>query len=588
MRCLYVVGLAFAVLLAGSADAMAAGQRGLFAKRSATASSGTANTTTQQSPIVAYPLQKTSATVIQPKQSAPVSGIRVNATGGKEDFTSKSGATKTVQLPNISMAQIPASLATKGPSLVSATPIPLPGPSGISVVGSKNPSLVSATPIPLPGPSGISVVGAKNPNHVSATPIPIPGPSGISVVGAKNPNLVSITPIPIPGPSGISVVGAKGPSLVSATPIPIPLPRPVLKNVLVAKGPGLVSATPIPIPGPSVVALSGVKGPNPPATTRQTQSEGGTTDIGDTYKYPEDQEKAGLNKMLGTMEQALLDFLAQKGPGGAFGAAIEKLFKDAFAEAGKGNFKPLQDLIDAINNGNFDPQTKQDLIAAIEAYMKAQALLQDVGQGPLDDKKLQDLKDALAKFPVPSAKDSLLTALGDVQKWNDWMKDMANKQPPPDGGLPGGPGVPVDPAFLFGSGLPGFPAYLPDAEYAVASGTTVVGGGNAGATVVSPAANAVVEPAPAPPTAIPAASGKVLLQNPQANGAGVNYVLNGLHAYEMQAGQQQELAARAAGPWTIAFDRGGNFGTAQYALAAGTYRFTLTNKGWDLGAAQAP
>ena len=399
----------------------------------------------------------------------------------------------------------------------------------------------------------------------------------------KGPNLVSVTPIPIPGPSGVSAIGVKGPNLVSATPIPIPLPRPLLKNVLVAKGPGLVSATPIPIPGPSVASLPAVKSPNPPAATRQAQSEGSSVDTGDTYQYPEEQEKAGLNKMLGTMEQALLDFLAQKIPGGAFGAAVEKTFKDAFAEAAKGNFKPLQDLIDAINKDVADPQAKQDLIAAIEAYMKAQALLQDVGKGPLDDKKLQELKDILAKFPVPSAKDSLLASLGDIQKWNDWMKDMAKNQPaPPADGLPGGPGFPVAPGFPVD---PGYPVYPADPGYAGDPGVVVVGGDSAGMAVATPAASAIAEVAPAPPTAIPTAGGKVLLQNLQANGATVNYVLNELHAYEMKAGQQQELAARAAGPWTVAFDRGGNSGTAQYALTGGTYLFTLTDKGWDLASA---
>ena len=215
--------------------------------------------------------------------------------------------------------------------------------------------------------------------------------------------------------------------------------------------------------------------------------------------------------------------------------------------------------------------------------MKAQALLQDVGKGPLDDKKLQELKDVLAKFPVPSAKDSLLASLGDVQKWNDWMKDMAKNQPaPPEGGLPGDPGFPIAPGFPV---EPGYPVYPADPGYVGDPGVVVVGGDSAGMAVATPAASAVAEAAPAPPTAIPTAGGKVLLQNLQANGGSVNYVLNDLHAYEMKAGQQQELAARAAGPWTIAFDRGGNFGTAKYALTGGTYLFTLTDKGWDLASA---
>ena len=143
MRCLYVLGLVSVVLLIGAADVLAAGQRGLFTRRSATATSGTATATTQQSQIAAYPLKKTSAAAIQTKKLVPISGIKVNSaansTSGKEDFTSKSSSTKTVLLPKLSVAKIPASLATKSPNLVSVTPDPVAGAERHHETGRQDP-----------------------------------------------------------------------------------------------------------------------------------------------------------------------------------------------------------------------------------------------------------------------------------------------------------------------------------------------------------------------------------------------------------------------------------------------------------------
>jgi hypothetical protein len=74
----------------------------------------------------------------------------------------------------------------------------------------------------------------------------------------------------------------------------------------------------------------------------------------------------------------------------------------------------------------------------------------------------------------------------------------------------------------------------------------------------------------------------VLIINPASSRATINYNLNGNH-YVAQPGMQQKLAALRNGRgWLVEFDRGENFGSAAYTLAAGTYQFTPTDRGWQL------
>ncbi len=74
----------------------------------------------------------------------------------------------------------------------------------------------------------------------------------------------------------------------------------------------------------------------------------------------------------------------------------------------------------------------------------------------------------------------------------------------------------------------------------------------------------------------------VLIINPASSRGTINYNINGNH-YVAQAGMQQKLAALQNGlNWTIEYDRGEKFGPATYTLAPGTYRFTPTDRGWEL------
>lgn len=74
----------------------------------------------------------------------------------------------------------------------------------------------------------------------------------------------------------------------------------------------------------------------------------------------------------------------------------------------------------------------------------------------------------------------------------------------------------------------------------------------------------------------------VLLINPSSSRGTVNYNINGNH-YVAQSGMQQKLAMLPDDrKWLIEFDRGENFGSATYTLPMGTYRFTPTDRGWEL------
>lgn len=70
-----------------------------------------------------------------------------------------------------------------------------------------------------------------------------------------------------------------------------------------------------------------------------------------------------------------------------------------------------------------------------------------------------------------------------------------------------------------------------------------------------------------------------LIGNPSSSRGTMNYNLNGNH-YLMEPGMKQRL--QPGRKWVIEFDRGQDFGSAAYTLSEGTYRFTPTDKGWQL------
>lgn len=59
----------------------------------------------------------------------------------------------------------------------------------------------------------------------------------------------------------------------------------------------------------------------------------------------------------------------------------------------------------------------------------------------------------------------------------------------------------------------------------------------------------------------------------------ISYSLNG-YAYVIRPGETQTIPNDR--PWTIRFDRGGEFGLARYSLSPGEYEFAISEQGWQL------
>lgn len=77
-----------------------------------------------------------------------------------------------------------------------------------------------------------------------------------------------------------------------------------------------------------------------------------------------------------------------------------------------------------------------------------------------------------------------------------------------------------------------------------------------------------------------AADGKpIKIVSPKENVAQIRYSLNE-HNYTIEPGQTQNLTNDR--DWIISFDRGLGNGMVEYTLASGTYRFTMTDKGWEV------
>lgn len=91
--------------------------------------------------------------------------------------------------------------------------------------------------------------------------------------------------------------------------------------------------------------------------------------------------------------------------------------------------------------------------------------------------------------------------------------------------------------------------------------------GSTGRSIVMPPAN---------PTS---ASEAAKVVNPATNGVTLSFVVDG-QVYTVAPGESRELVG---GPdRVITFDRGSSQGSGRYALRAGTYTFTATDKGWEL------
>ena len=77
----------------------------------------------------------------------------------------------------------------------------------------------------------------------------------------------------------------------------------------------------------------------------------------------------------------------------------------------------------------------------------------------------------------------------------------------------------------------------------------------------------------------PSESPAIRIINPQDSPGAVNYALNDYN-FEIKPGDHQDLTDDRQ--WVIGFDRGGNFGDAEYTLQPGDYTFGPSDHGWEL------
>ena len=77
----------------------------------------------------------------------------------------------------------------------------------------------------------------------------------------------------------------------------------------------------------------------------------------------------------------------------------------------------------------------------------------------------------------------------------------------------------------------------------------------------------------------PATDNAILLINPASSKVTINYNVDG-SPFKMEPGFTQTLNSKSGR--LVEFDRGLQFGKASYSLQKGTYKFKMTNKGWEL------
>lgn len=91
---------------------------------------------------------------------------------------------------------------------------------------------------------------------------------------------------------------------------------------------------------------------------------------------------------------------------------------------------------------------------------------------------------------------------------------------------------------------------------------------------------------PTPSVAAPTFdNGPIVILAPATNDKPIEYTLNGM-AYTIKPGQSQKFVHDR--DWIVNFDRGNGQGVATYGLKATTYKFKMTDKGWELFEAANP
>jgi len=104
---------------------------------------------------------------------------------------------------------------------------------------------------------------------------------------------------------------------------------------------------------------------------------------------------------------------------------------------------------------------------------------------------------------------------------------------------------------------------------------------------LSSTATAQQPPSAAVPTAqvranpLPAYQGSgVTIRNPAGSGARVSFVVDDTLQLDLEPGESTPLKEKNS--YSVAFDRGGDFGTSRRVLGEGIYEFVATESGWEL------
>ena len=175
----------------------------------------------------------------------------------------------------------------------------------------------------------------------------------------------------------------------------------------------------------------------------------------------------------------------------------------------------------------------------------------------------------------------------------DGFADVPDAPLPPagggDGGAPGGGGFSLDLDFdlwFHGASCPivCYPDYPAGSCCWISDEILICGTGGVGVVQVcygSPAYVGLPLPTVDPVSDAPEGLddlGRILLLNPETNNGTVQYLVDG-QPFTMEAGMMQDLPFSKT---LIQFDRGAEFGKAKYTLTPGTFRFVVTDKGWEL------
>ncbi len=246
--------------------------------------------------------------------------------------------------------------------------------------------------------------------------------------------------------------------------------------------------------------------------------------------------------------QAFKDQITKKNQ--ELGEELKKLFA--------GNEPAIDQLLDLANNGKLDAKALQGFVAAFGGGLNVQQQLQATGLlkqlafnnialGVLLNVNINNLNISITNINLVNVNINV-NVLGGA-----WIGFWGFPWWPWNYPIWLGPGIWWGPCVY----CP-YPYYNPNLTGADALGVPY----------------SIADPVPDYPDT-PVTSG-ILLAN--AGGAAVNYTLDG-QPFSMPPDYRQTIARRSL---VVAFDRGGSFGQAKYRVDEGWYKFTATDRGWEL------